>query len=435
MLAVAVVPALLVLPFASSPHARKKAAQEDVPLEADFGEVYRVGGLSAPEWALFTRPSEFLAFDGSGNLHVWNPSSSSVVVIDRQGGLLKTVGQLGEGPGGFLGVTNLLVWRDGSFAVVDQGLGAILLFGPDGVFQRPVRVGATSGDVAAMSRFSSPMKPDPSGTSVIVRGPPRALANIIGIAAQERDGAPDKRIVGDRELERLDLTADVITAEPVLRVWTPLEGQDSNARGTPARSLADRSAIFRTVVSFETLYEPELLWDVLPDGTIAYSDSTAYVIKFAQPTGRLTAVLRRPMEPEPVTRRIRSQAREEWLRSKSEAVPPQVRAVFPDFDELLRESASALPVYPEVPVVRQLKATWDGGLWIQRRSEVPGEGEGPMDVISADRQYVGTFPAGATDMPAAFGPWGLAAFWELDELDVPTLVVKRLPLPVTGAHR
>ncbi len=40
---------------------------------------------------------------------------------------------------------------------------------------------------------------------------------------------------------------------------------------------------------------------------------------------------------------------------------------------------------------------------------------------------MGTFAAGAPGMPAAFGPDGLVAFWELDELDVPTIVVKRLP--------
>ena len=30
-------------------------------------------------------------------------------------------------------------------------------------------------------------------------------------------------------------------------------------------------------------------------------------------------------------------------------------------------------------------------------------------------------------MPAAFGPDGLVVYWEFDGLDVPTIVVKRLP--------
>ena len=37
------------------------------------------------------------------------------------------------------------------------------------------------------------------------------------------------------------------------------------------------------------------------------------------------------------------------------------------------------------------------------------------------------FPAGATEIPAAFGPDGLVAFWETDEFDIPSVVVRRLP--------
>ena len=55
----------------------------------------------------------------------------------------------------------------------------------------------------------------------------------------------------------------------------------------------------------------------------------------------------------------------------------------------------------------------------------------PIDVISADGRYVGTFPAqSGAIMFAAFGPDGLAAYVEHDELDIPTVVVKRLPSEV-----
>jgi len=53
--------------------------------------------------------------------------------------------------------------------------------------------------------------------------------------------------------------------------------------------------------------------------------------------------------------------------------------------------------------------------------------EGPIHVFGPDRHDVGSFTAGATTMPRAFGPDGLVAYWEIDELDVPTIVVKRLP--------
>ena len=96
------------------------------------------------------------------------------------------------------------------------------------------------------------------------------------------------------------------------------------------------------------------------------------------------------------------------------------------FDESRREIEDG-KFFEEVPVVRGVRATWDGALWIQRRGEEPWDDSGPIDVFGADREYVGTFAAGAPGMPATFGPDGLVAFWEMDELDVPTIVVKRLP--------
>ena len=52
-------------------------------------------------------------------------------------------------------------------------------------------------------------------------------------------------------------------------------------------------------------------------------------------------------------------------------------------------------------------------------------GPGPIDVITPEGEYLGTLPD--SRMPNAFGPDGLVAYVEVDELDVPTVVVKRLP--------
>ena len=83
--------------------------------------------------------------------------------------------------------------------------------------------------------------------------------------------------------------------------------------------------------------------------------------------------------------------------------------------------------YHEIPVLRELAATWEGGLWVRRRGREPDSDDGPTDVIDASGRYVGTLPQEDAEMPAAFGPDGLAAFIELDEFDVATVVVRRLP--------
>lgn len=93
----------------------------------------------------------------------------------------------------------------------------------------------------------------------------------------------------------------------------------------------------------------------------------------------------------------------------------------------MREQVEKQGFYHEVPVVRGLSATWDGALWIQRRGEEAWDDEGPIDVFGVDREYLGTLAAGAPGMPAAFGPDGLVAYWEFDEMDMPAIVVKRLP--------
>ena len=93
----------------------------------------------------------------------------------------------------------------------------------------------------------------------------------------------------------------------------------------------------------------------------------------------------------------------------------------------MREAAENRDFLDEVPVVREVRATWDGGLWIRRRGDDPWDDDGPIDVFDAQREYVGTLAPSAPGMPAAFGPDGLVLYWETDELDVPTIVVKRLP--------
>lgn len=93
---------------------------------------------------------------------------------------------------------------------------------------------------------------------------------------------------------------------------------------------------------------------------------------------------------------------------------------------------------PEVPVVRDVRTTWDGTIWVLRRGPDPvgealaltdtGESEpGPIDVLSVEGRYVGTFAPEETMLPRAFGPGGLVAFVETDEYDVATIVVRRLP--------
>ncbi|MXW17178.1 MAG: hypothetical protein F4139_10935 [Gemmatimonadetes bacterium] len=94
--------------------------------------------------------------------------------------------------------------------------------------------------------------------------------------------------------------------------------------------------------------------------------------------------------------------------------------------EFRRGQLEAMEYYHEVPVVRHLRTSPEGTIWVRRRGDEP-ESNGPIDLLTADGRYLGSFVLGATNVPSAFGPDGLDAFIETNDLDVPTVVVKRLP--------
>jgi hypothetical protein len=105
----------------------------------------------------------------------------------------------------------------------------------------------------------------------------------------------------------------------------------------------------------------------------------------------------------------------------------QARTVPPDaIKEMMENRVAQMQFYPELPVLLDMATGWSGKVWAVRRGEAPTEA-GPLDVLTPDGRYVGTFPTGALKLPSAFGPDGLVAFVERDEMDVPTVVVKRLP--------
>ncbi len=415
---------------------------QDVPLVADFPEVYRVGGFDAPEWAEFST-SPLVNFDAAGRLYALDSSAAHVVVVDQSGALVRIVGRPGEGPGEFNQTGAFVVWSDGRLAVADIGHNAYQVFAPDGEFERFVGMGSGNDPFSGVSNMRVGLRPDPAGLAVVAQGLPSrfgAFTDLLGEVVGAE--AADEGEVDDRGLERLDLLGEEVVAETILKAWRPSADSDE-AEALSLSDLQDPSSIFGMMMGGERWFEPDLLWDLLPDGAIAYSDSSAYKIKVADRTGRVTRTLGRPLVPEPVTRRIQSAMRDHELQSLEEgsgggffgglgaAEAEGVPSAFLDqMKEAAREEIENREFFEEIPVLSALRATWDGTLWIQRRGEEPWDALGPIDVMRADGEYVGTFAAGATAMPNAFGPDGLVAFIEFDELDIPSIVVQRLPVEV-----
>jgi len=362
----------------------------DTHIEPAFGEVYRVGSVDGADWEVFSRVSA-VGFSHSGDLYVMDDQGGRIVVMSRAGEFVRQFGRLGDGPGEFAANTNtaigFTVLRDGRTVVFDAGHSAFQVFAPDGEFERSVRMPGTS---LYLIRTLAPAR---DGQNVITTS----------VGAFGMGGPTDGPEPPVRPVYRLVLTGDEAVQDTVIEAWRPSGDPDG--------------------------FGPPLVARALPDGGLVYTDSSAYAIKVATRNGELTRVLTRPFRLEPVTDAIRDREIERLL-AENEADASSRNDQFGDaFAELGRRRIRNMEFYHEVPVVRTLRTSWEGTIWVQRRGDEPAS-DGPIDLLTPDGSYIGTFAAGTTEMPDAFGPDGLAAFIERDEFDVSSVVVRRLPTGV-----
>ena len=406
----------------------------DQRLEFDFEEVFRVGVVDGADWEMFTRIPK-VAFDATGNLYVFDSTDQGtgpnlrIVVFDRTGAFLRTFGSAGEGPGEFRMPTTYGVMRDGTTIVGDMGHRAYHVFDASGRFLRMVRGGLGtsrgSGSAGATTTVGAAVlheiQVDPRGGAVYSTEVPLMLVSSLGSSVVPSDYRPiDRHILGGAEAR----------TETVVRAWRPPHDPREDAiklsGNVPLISSPDgRTTRLQNVFSDLTLprtFEPGIHMGVLPDGGIVFSDSSVYALKVVGGDGGgLVRTITRPFRPEPVTPRIEAEykrKREETLGQTSETGGGSVSF-----------SLGEPRFYPVIPVIQKLVTTWEGRIWVMRQGDEL-IGDGPIDILTAGGEYVGTYPTAATKMPDAFGPDGLAAFIELDELEVASVVVRRLPVNV-----
>jgi hypothetical protein len=310
---------------------------------------------------------------------------------------------------------NFTVLTDGRVVVADLGHRAYQLFGADGEFDRMVSMGA--GDEVRVGE----MAPVPGTDAVISGGSGSVMTMSSGPGA-----APPTT----RPIERVSLAGDVIEVTGLADGWLPPRGDEPTRLEGGGMSLSMAVAGPRT-------FEPGLLVGALPDGGVAFADSTGYAIKVTGPDGELTRVLRRPFEPRPVTARMQEAERERRLEELESGGGPRMRMMTDGpggtqtvgqdaINEMMRGHIAQMQFFPELPVLLDLRTSWTGRVWAQRRGDAPTE-PGPIDVMTPEGDYLGTLAADAVDLPDAFGPEGLTAWIEEDDFGVPIIVVRRLP--------
>ena len=401
---------------------------EDRVLDPTFEEVFRIGALEGESWETLGTVRT-VAFDGRGNLYVFDGAGGTygpwrdprVLVFDTSGAFVREFGRSGQGPGEFNAPVTLAVMRDGTVAVSDMGHRGYQLFDAEGEFTRMVRVEAAS----LQTLQGSPIWPDPHGLGVFLAfaGDGPRFGRRSGTAASSR---PIVRVALNSDVARIDTVAEGWLPPPPEAADTRVSGLVVNGRPV---TLGDLGAFAQS-----TAFQPELHMGALPDGRVVYADSSTWALKIGGDTRtRPSSMITRPFDPQPVTPAIEA-AEKERLEAERQARPLGGRKMVeirgPGGD--VQSGTFEMPepaFYPELSVIHALSVTREGRIWVQRRGDDPHSG-GAIDVLTSDGEYIGTLPTGAIEMPDAFGPDGLAAFIELDELDVATVVVRRLPAAV-----
>lgn len=373
---------------------------EDHLLSPDLELVYRIGSAAADaDWAEFSSiPS--LWFDGSGNLHLMDQTGplsgrARIVVVDPTGEFVTEFGRAGDGPGEFRAPRQIYVWADGSTLVQDIMHMGYHVFAPGGEFEHMLGL-----------ELGSDMRPERTG-----------IRSAVGGDWDTSTGEEGRAIL------RFDLSSHEVSEHTLVEAWAPREVEARDHEAGDPEAMGSRA---------EWGFEPGLLFDVLPSGGVAFSDSSAYAIKLTDPSGAVSRILRRPIQPLAVTESMQREERERRLERVRNPVmtgttSPEAMAAMDVLMGGRRRAVENMRFHPEVPVLAAVRTTWDGTLWIQRSAEPGVEEPGPVDVLAPDGRYVGTLAPDVLRMPRAFGPGGLVAFVETDEFDVPVITVRRLP--------
>jgi hypothetical protein len=377
-------------------------------------ELYSVGGFEGTDWQEFGTVAA-VGFDATGNLYVLDDQASTITVVSPAGEHVRTFGGPGEGPGELASPMGMTVLPDGRVVIPDFGHQGFVIFGSNGEWQENLRLDLTTEGMPNGGVYH------PSGALIAPQGF-RMMSS--RTASDEPEEEPNTRPMRTYSLDSENPGRQFYGA------WDPPdppEGGETTLEGGESGS--------RMMIQMSRLraFEPGLSYTVLPDGLVAVVDSLDYTVKLVSLDGTVTGRLQRPIPPTPVTAAIRDAERERQLAAATEGGGLRLFGTGGgmSFDEeaiqdMMVERVDGMMFFEVIPVIEAIKADWGGRIWVQRSSGIPGE-DGPTDLITKDGSYLGTLPADGVRIPSAFGPDGLIAVVEKDDLDVPVIRVLRVP--------
>ena len=364
----------------------------DVIVNAVTEEVFTVGSVTGNDWDTFGSVRS-VHFDAQANLHIFDSQADHIVVVGQDGSLIRTVGGQGEGPGEFGNVTRAIVGRDGSYTVM--GFTQIDLLEPDGEFVRRITM-------------------DPWTTGMVMTDMALPDGRLVTAQIVRFGNEGEQSAEGDRPIHIFPLDG----SEPEL-LYTAWELPEEDEDETSLSGSASTGMVMR--MSAGRAFEPLLDFDLLTDGRLALIDSIGYRVKLIGLDGSVTGTIERPIAPLPVDDAIMEAERERFREGQAAVLESGTR----NNVQIEREGVEERTFADEVPVLYRLKVDWEDRIWLQRRGPT-GQDDGPTDIVTPDGDYIGTLPPDGLRTPSAFGPDGLLAYIEHDDMDVPTVRVVRL---------
>jgi hypothetical protein len=380
--------------------------EQDRALTGTAPQVFALGKAEGAEHEMFAEVSS-VAFDAAENLYVLDRQSGRVMVYDPTGRFLRQIGRKGQGPGELIQPMQILFAADGSLVVSDLNRFGYSLFRTDGTFVRNV---ATEGLMPAMR----------GGLSWHPRG---------GIVGTFREGVGSGRPQGSNTVPVMLVPFGGGQPSRIFAVPSATRVTQSTSPG-PNGSVAAN-----VVVGPPPEFSPETLVGVLPDGNVALSFTSGYTVRVVDLNGQTLRYLQRPMRARLTTDRDREQAREarrERMASGRGRVMISVGGGGgggasprpPMSDAQLARVMGEMEFMDTIPALQGMRVSPSGKLLVERTGTNVGD-PGPVDVITPEGQYLGTFTG--IGLPDAISRGGLAAYVDYDDDGVAHVIVRRLP--------
>ncbi len=309
-------------------------------------------------------------------------------------------------------IAGIGITSDGRILVLDQQAQRVMVYGPDGTYQRSIgRPGSGPGELgpAANALFVG------RGDTILIPDMGNQRVNVTAIdgesssfAIQMERGIPiryDLLESGDLVAQRRALNLPNQTAETNDLIATQAyDGTILDTLLTPKRG--DSFTITSDRPQFR-IFAPEPVWTMLSSDRLAFAVNDAYRIEVFGPDGTLERIVTRPFEPTPVTE-ADQRAVIEVMRAQFElsgAPPAQV--------DLILEGVSFADTYP---AFTQMRAGPNGTLWIQRvrylgdlsEEELESfnptldQGSPKWDVFDSEGRYLGV-----VELPDRFTPFAV----------------------------